>query len=163
MKVIRGKFSDYKHKVLPLLQEHWDEVGLAGGPDLTLNPDFKSYEFLEKSGTLECFGIEDDGELIGYLALNVYPHQHHAHVKFAITDLFYVKKSRRSPKTFRYVFWMFRLAERTLFLEHGVQYVQLVYSKNNDLSKFAKALGYVESDVVCVKKVNNQWQGRQGS
>ena len=71
--------QEFLHSVVedikPLLEEHWEEVAL-NKDKIKINPDWEAYFSLESQGKLDIFTARDEGVLVGYFVVFVYPHIH---------------------------------------------------------------------------------------
>lgn len=157
MIIERGTLKQYAEELRPMFQEHWDEIGMAGSHDLKLDICEEHYERVEQSGRYLAIALKtDEGKLIGYLSIFVYGHPHHQNTNFAVVDCFMIKKGYRNLNGFKSILKMFKLAEELLVKEFNVEYFQFCYSVNNPLKVLADRMGFVESDVMGLKKLNRK-------
>jgi hypothetical protein len=138
-----------------MFQRHWDELGMLGSNNLSLNIDEAYYTQLEATNRLVGIGCKNDdtNEMLGYLIFAIYAHPHHKGTLFAQTDCFIIDKQFRKKSTLRVILEMFELGEKILKEEYGVKYIQLVSNTANDLSRLAHRMGYICSDVTFLKEV----------
>ena len=76
-----------------LLRQHWleTEADLApNGP----NPSVGMYTLLQEQNSLILFGAFNGDEMVGYVAVFVYPHPHYG-IVFAQHDVLFVRKDKR--------------------------------------------------------------------
>jgi hypothetical protein len=153
VKVFRVKYSEYGHRVEPLLSKHWEEVGMPGTSGLLLDPNRSFYENLENNNMHIGVVCEKDDQIVGYLSVVVFSHHHHKSTNFAATDVFFIDPAHRGIASFRAVLEMFKLAQDIAEKEYAATYFQLTFRAHTDLSFLAETLGFVKSDVVYTKKL----------
>lgn len=153
MKIVRGSYQTHKEKLLPMLKQHWDEIGLVGTEGLTLKVNEDIYNQAEYCNNYLGLGIEEDGEFIGYFSFFMFMHPHHCDHKFAQTDCFFVRPDKRSFTTGKQVIKLFKVAESILKEEYGCSYIFLTVSVKNKLEALAKHLNFVPSDTVYIKRI----------
>lgn len=154
MQIVRGTLAEYAEELRPMFKRHWDEIGMAGSHGLELNVNEEHYAFLEKHKMYLAIALKtDEGKLIGYLSIFIYGHPHHQNTNFAAVDCFMIDKGYRNLNGFKSIIKMFKMAEEILINEFGVSYFQFAFSVNNPLNSLAQRLGFVESDVLMVKKL----------
>ena len=154
IRVIRGKFSEYKDQVIALMGKHWEETGIpTAGKELRLDIDFDVYFDLEERNQHLGLGLEQDGELIGYASFMIYSHHQHKSKMFAQTDGFFVNPKKRGFSTFRAICKLFKKAETILSKEYSVEYLYLGTHAQNDLKFLAECLSYVPASVTYVKRL----------
>lgn len=90
-----------------LLRLHWAEIALHREL-IALDPDFASYQDMERRGQLLLVTMRDDeGTLCGYHVSLVRPHLHYRSSLTAFTDVFYIHPAQRkgaaASKLFKFV------------------------------------------------------------
>lgn len=142
-------FSDHYEKLKPVFEEHFKEVGHAGGPD-RVDIDACYYLQHEQLGALKCFAALDGDEVVGYISATMYSHPHYRGTRFAATDALYVSPEHRKS---RVGLKLIQFTEHTLSIKYGVKYLQIVSNSNLDLSKYLERQGYSKSDITFCKRI----------
>ena len=136
--------------IKPLLEEHWEEVAL-NKDKIKINPDWEAYFSLESQGKLDIFTARDEGVLVGYFVVFVYPHIHYKDHLFAKNDLIYLSPSHRKGFT---GIRLIKFAEKCL-KEDGVS-VLVVNTKNRrPFHKVMQFLGFTPEDVEYSKYIGD--------
>ena len=136
--------------IKPLLEEHWEEVAL-NKDKIKINPDWEAYFSLESQGKLDIFTARDEGVLVGYFVVFVYPHIHYKDHLFAKNDLIYLSPSHRKGFT---GIRLIKFAEKCL-KEDGVS-VLVVNTKNHKpFHKVMQFLGFTPEDVEYSKYIGD--------
>lgn len=121
--------------MLPLINEHWYEVGMER--DMPPDPDLTTYEHLEKGKCLKVYTARsDDGELIGYCVMFVMPDIHYKDNIKASCDMLYLLPEYRG-NGLRFL----EFVEKDL-LESRVKIVYHSVRPQKDYSKSLLAIGY---------------------
>lgn len=133
--------------MLSFFEAHDEEVGMDG---LKFGVDIEMYQTYEKLGCFIPIFAEDDlGINVGYMMFLLYPHPHYKGTIFATTDCFYIVPSYRGSTLFRD---MLQYSEEVL-RSRGVDYCQVTFSVQKDISPLAKRYGYKELDKVFYKRL----------
>ena len=85
--------SESLPKMVDLMNAHWTETEwdvCAQGP----NPSVDMYKTVEMANQVVAFAAYDDGEMVGYITMFVYPHLHYG-VMFGAHDTLVVRKDMR--------------------------------------------------------------------
>lgn len=152
MIIKRFLIKDYLQELKILNQEHFEETGMVGAPNIKLYPDYQSFMKMEEGHRFLSYGLfTDDDKLVGYIGWLVYSSWHHVMDNFAVTDCFLISKPYRNGSG--NILRMFSESETILKQEFNVQYIQFVYSSNIDLGGLGKRLGYVPTNVIMIKEV----------
>lgn len=88
------KLSNIKAELLPLLDNHWQEIAL-NKETVPLDPDWEMYEKIEEAGILNITTARCDGVLIGYFIYAIIPNFHYKSLRIAEGDIFYIDKNYR--------------------------------------------------------------------
>jgi len=133
-----------------LLESHWDEIAL-NKDKIKINPDWDTYYALQEQGKLDIFTARDEGVLVGYFVVFVYPHIHYKDHLFAKNDLLYLAPSHR--KGFTGV-KLIKFAEKML-KEDGVS-VLVVNTKNHKpFHKLMEFLGFSSAETSYSKYIGD--------
>lgn len=89
------KFSEVKKESLPLLVDHWKEVGTYDKDKIPLKPIWEWYKIFEEKKLLYILTVRKDTKLIGYCTFIMTPHIHHADARMAECDLIYLSPEHR--------------------------------------------------------------------
>ena len=87
-------FSAVVQEVLPLLREHWHEIGLDHDK-CPLDPNWQACMAYEQSGQLHVFTARSEGALVGYNAFIVHGRLHYQSTKFALNDVIWLHPLHR--------------------------------------------------------------------
>lgn len=146
-------FPSLASEMQPLIEAHHADVGhRAPGSDQpcwTLNPDWKRYQTLEDAGMLLACTVREDGRLIGYYVNVILQLPHYAHVKAAISDVFFVHPAhRRSGVGIK----MFKFMEQEV-KKVGVETIKVHCKVYHDLEPMLDALGYYPIERIFSKHI----------
>lgn len=140
----------------PLGQESWDECSeikkdtcsFHGERGFKIQPDEAQYLLYAETGSLLAFVLRDDeGAAQGFSFSVLYQSLHHAPVKCAHVDTFYLRpKARGRMRSF------IALME-SAFEERGIVVVGWPTSPSGGLFDILKLLGYAPDDVVMEKRI----------
>lgn len=138
------KFADMFDEVLPMLTEHWKEVGL-NHKSIPLDIDVRAYVNSEAQGILHIVTARENGILIGYHCSFVRPHVHYLSCLTAFTDIYFITPSKRGIPTV--AVRLFKEVKRTL-QQRGVQRIITPTKVHLDKGKLLEHLGYKEIERV---------------
>ncbi len=144
----QGTVKDDLHKILPMIKNHWQEVGHRGGPEV-LEFQIPDYILDEITDRLKGFVAEEDNKIIGYVGFNIMRHPQHYNNLFASSVAIYIDPEYRKKNLGKD---LIRFSEQELKKE-GVEYVQLVSNENKPIDDFCKKLGYVSSSIVYTRRI----------
>jgi hypothetical protein len=143
-------------EMLPLGQESWDECSeikaetcsFHGERGFKIQPDKTQYLYMAEHDALLAFTLRDDeGNLQGYSLAVLYNSLHHAPVKCANVDTFYIRpKFRRRMRSF-----IGHMEQN--FEERGIVVVGWPVTPKGGLFGILKKLGYAPDDVVMEKRI----------
>ena len=146
-------FSETYIDIYPMLQDHWDELGQAGGFK-DFNLDFAKYQYMEERGLLVCAVAMKDGAIIGYMCYVLDPMGHNSKYMRAISDAMYVVPKYR--ETIAGVGnRLLKFAEKRLHDVYGAKAISIGVNVNYDLSGFLEKSGYTKSEVVYLKTLGD--------
>jgi len=140
----------------PLGQESWDECSeikkdtcsFHGERGFAIQPDKDQYLFLADNDSLAAFTIRDDaGQVHGYSLVVLYRSLHHAPVKCANVDTFYIRPHARA-----YIRSFIAMMEKD-FEERGIVVVGWPVTPRGALFDVLQKLGYAPDDVVMEKRI----------
>lgn len=94
VKLAIESLSQVKGDILPLLDEHWDEVAV-NKDTIAMNPCWDTYAALESVNKLGIFTARLDGELIGYFVIVASENPHYKGHIFGVNDVIYLKPEYR--------------------------------------------------------------------
>jgi GNAT superfamily N-acetyltransferase len=77
-----------------LLKEHYDEIAEFKNV-LQLDPDWREYDALSRSGQLITVLACSEGHAVGYMILIVKPHLHYRNATVAIDDVHFLRREFR--------------------------------------------------------------------
>ena len=93
----REKLSDIKEELLPLLEDHYEEVAMYRDK-IQLSPDWDKYLTLESLDMLCIATVRDEGVLVGYYICLVISNPHYSGDLYSINDIVLIKKEYRNEK-----------------------------------------------------------------
>jgi hypothetical protein len=88
-------YEDLKEEIIPLLVEHWKEIGTLDKETVKLKPNWVWYKTLSDEGFLYVTTVRKDTELIGYCVCIIAPHIHYTDIMVAENDILFLKKEYR--------------------------------------------------------------------
>lgn len=132
-----------KKEYLHLIEAHWSEIALNKST-VPLDPDFDKYYQLEDSGVLKVFTVRDEGILVGYFSVFVFPHIHYKSTVFAQNDVIYISPDYRKGFT---AIKLIKFAENCL-REDGVDVLQINTKAHKDFSLILERLNFSLNDKV---------------
>jgi GNAT superfamily N-acetyltransferase len=90
----RERAHEIFQEVMPLLELHYKEI--AHFKDIKLNPDFESYEKLERLGSLRTYTARDQqSRLVGYAVFFIRHNIHYKESLQAVQDIIFVHPEQR--------------------------------------------------------------------
>lgn len=131
------KFNAFEDEVYPLWKDHWEEVA-TNKDKIPLDPDFNGYRYLQKAGSLLCVTCRDNGNLVGYSFMFVFPHIHYKSTLTAMNDILYLKPEYR--KGFAGV-RLIKLSEEAC-RSRGVKKIAWHIKTDHNFGKIMERLGY---------------------
>jgi len=90
----RERVRNMWNEALPLLREHYKEVGLYNDKVL-FDPDVEKYEMLDDMDILYIVTARDEEKLVGYYACFIQPNLHYKQTLASTADVFYVHPEYR--------------------------------------------------------------------
>lgn len=84
-----------KEEIIPLLVEHWKEIGTFDKANIKLKPNWAWYKALSDGDFLYVTTVRKDTELIGYCVCIVAPHIHYSDIMVAENDILFLRKKYR--------------------------------------------------------------------
>jgi len=137
----------WSREAMPLIEEHWRELGLD--LDLKIDPDFDKMKILENNGLFKVVTARESGRLAGYLLALVSPHLHYkSSPKMFIVDAYYISPEFRQGTGFKLLKYAEELAK-----ELGTIKIYLTCKIHRDHSKLFTSLGYRLSDYAFIKRI----------
>ena len=88
-------YEDVREESIPLLVEHWKEIGTLDKNTIKLKPNWAWYKTLSDGGFLHVTTVRKDAELIGYCVCVIVPHIHYMDIMVAENDILFLKKEYR--------------------------------------------------------------------
>lgn len=143
-------------EIRPLGQESWDECSeikkdtcsFHGERGFKIEPDEAQYLLHASNDSLLAFVLRDEeGALQGYSLAVLYRSLHHAPVKCAHVDTFYLRPGVRTRMR------SFIAMMEQAFEERGIVVVGWPVSPSGNLFGILKTLGYAPDDVVMEKRI----------
>lgn len=92
-------YEKVKEEIIPLLVEHWREIGTFDKANIKLKPNWAWYKTLSDGGFLYITTVRKDAELIGYCVCIIIPHAHYMDTMVADNDILFLKKEYRKGST----------------------------------------------------------------
>jgi hypothetical protein len=147
--------QELAEEISPLGQESWDECSeikkdtcsFHGQRGFQIQPDIPQYLVLAASDGLLAMTLRDDGQLVGYSLSIFYRSLHHAPVRCANVDTFFVRPNYRS-----YMRGLIEAME-SKFREREVVQIGWPLSPKGKLFSILQLLGYAPDDVIMEKKL----------
>jgi N-acetylglutamate synthase-like GNAT family acetyltransferase len=143
------KLADTREELEELLPLHWDEI--ARDKDIIkLEPDWATYENLERVGQFHMMVARYEGKMIGYAIYFVRPHLHYLSSLSAICDIYFIHPLFRSGRT---GLNLFKEAEKSLKMR-GVQKIFTGTKVFADKSVLFEHLGYRLTEKLYTKVIS---------
>ena len=98
MKYAHENLANVKEDILPLIEEHWEEIALNKDV-IKLNPDWDAYSAYDYIGSLRVYTARDEGQLVGYFLVLVSKSLHYKDHTFANNVITFLRKSAREGMT----------------------------------------------------------------
>ena len=141
-------------EIAPLGQRSWDECSEIKGATCSfhgergfrIQPDTPQYLAHASSGSLLAMTLRAEGKLVGYALIIFYRSLHHAPLRCANVDTFYIDPEHRAYMR------SFILAMEHHFREREIVVVGWPTSPDGKLFGILKLLGYAPDDVVMEKR-----------
>ena len=143
------KFADVYKDLMPMMQQHWDELGHRGG-FTDFNLDAGKYLYIESKNLLACTVAIRDGKYIGYICCMLEALNHNATELGAVTDAVYIVPEYRDSIA-GYGYRLLKFTETQLRNSFNVTAMQFVVNTNYNVGGFLNKVGYQTSDVVYTK------------
>ena len=142
------------HQCLPEMEAmwplHWEEV--AGDKDvIKLEPHYKMYDDIYRSGQMHVVTARCDGKLIGYHVSIVRPHLHYKSSLSSYTDLYFIHPDYRKGMT---GVNLFRFTEKSL-KQRGVQKMFTGTKLSLDMGRIFERLGWRETERLYTKVIKD--------
>ena len=131
------RFEQFVKEVIPLWQDHWEEIA-THKDKIPLDPDFDRYQQLQDREQLICITVRDNGKLVGYSFMFVFPHIHYKSTIIGLNDLLYLKPEYR--KGFSGV-KLIKMSEEQCRLKGAKKVVWHIKTDHN-FGKIMERLGY---------------------
>jgi hypothetical protein len=143
------RWRDFYPEAKPLMQRHWDEIGLDHG-NVVLDMDLERYQQMDDSGLLHILAAREGGALVGYFLAFILPHIHYrTSGLMAFTDFYYLEPDVRSgPNGIR----LFIEAETSL-AARGVLKAYISTKVHHDIGALFEALGWQLTDRAFTKRL----------
>lgn len=137
--------DSFLSEVIPLVMEHYDEVGTEG---YKVSMDKALYTKLSTQHLYAAYTLRKWGRLVGYLSFWILYHPHYL-MNVAQMDLFYIKRGYRGRNAFKLI----RFSEKDLRKNYNIDVVFTSTSSKKDISPLFKRLGYKDSDKMFMKEL----------
>lgn len=132
-----------------MMHAHWRECSL-NHEEVPFDPDWLVAYTMERCGTLRCFGLFSDGELVGYAVFQVYGHLHFKSTRYASNSGIYIKpECRRGNAGAKLI-----VDSEKLLGEAGVRKITYSVPDASALGAMLEKGGYVASERYFTKLVN---------
>lgn len=157
----RERAHDLWDTIMPLLQEHKDEI--AHYPDILLNPDQPAYEQAEEHGLLRCYVARLNGDLVGYGIFFVKRNMHYRDSLQAVQDVLFVTQAHRHGrvglKLIQYATEQLRAEQIQVEYQHTKANAQIrealkALKGRTDIGKLMESLGYELIDLIYGKRLD---------
>lgn len=126
-----------KDEVWPLLEQDWQEI--EHNKDLLpLDPDWDLYESLESQGLLQVFTARNNGKLIGYFTVVIFPSMHSRGQMLVANDVIYLAKEYRKGFV---GLKLFKFVEKCL-KEDGHKLLYITTTEQNPIDNMLERMGY---------------------
>ena len=143
--IVSARFSDVSSQILPLISEHWTEVGYNYG-SVDLDPDWDAYKRMDEQGNLSIIlAFNSDDTLIGYCVDIVHNHIHHRGNRYAVNDIFYVHPAYRKSHV---PVEILKIVQLYLKEEMGAQSHMITMMDSHRWDRTAQAAGYSQIETV---------------
>ena len=119
LKIQVEKLADVKDECGDLIAAHWREI--AVWQDIPLDPEWVTYETLEKAGMLVIYTVRtDNNKLVGYAVFIMRKHLHYRGHSWALNDIVFVHPDYRDGRIGRKLvrFWEQDLKARGIHVVH---------------------------------------------
>ena len=87
-----------REEALPLLDRHYEEIAQFKGVQ-KLDPDWETYDAMERSGHLWVMTVRDRGQLVGYMVMVINRALHYKSLLMATEDIHYLAPEYRKGLT----------------------------------------------------------------
>lgn len=132
-----------------LMHAHWRECAIDHEV-IPFDPDWSAGLASARDGVLRCFGLFEDGELVGYAIFEVCPHLHFKTTKHAFNSGIYVKPEHRKGSAGLKLF----VEAEALLKSLGVKKITYSAPYTSNLNKVLEKGGYAPSETYFTKLVN---------
>lgn len=149
MRFQREWASGVINEIFPLIAKHYEEISLF--KDIPLNPDFETYEAVDRMGSLRVFTARsDEGSLVGYEVFFIRKHPHYGASIQATQDLlFLLPEYRRGFEAISFLKWNGEELKR-----EGAQLIYRAVTERNDYSRLLNWLGFEKTETLYVRRVD---------
>ena len=144
----REKVRDMWDECVPLLEEHYREIGLYNDK-VSFSPDVEKYEMLCDMDLLYIITARDEGKLVGYYACFIQPSLHYTETLCSVNDVFYIAPSYRKGFT---GIRLLKEAESHM-RDRGVDVLSLSFKTYLPLDPLFERLGWDYSERVYTKYI----------
>lgn len=98
MQFAKEKIDGLQQELLPLLQDHWEQIAL-NKDKIKLNPAWDEYIKLNNAGLIHFYTVREDQNLVGYFCVLATRSLHYKDHLFATCDIIYIRKDKRAGAT----------------------------------------------------------------
>lgn len=135
-----------REDIIPLLADHCCHLRNSSSYDY--EPDFKTYDLLQKAGSLRVFTVRVDGLLAGYRIMILCNNLHHRTILQAAQDSIYLRSDLRGSFVKEFVSW----SDHELISE-GVKEITQMVKPNSHTTFSIVSLGYKSSEIAYVRRI----------
>jgi GNAT superfamily N-acetyltransferase len=141
-------------KFRQLILSNWTETGIKG---MALDPAWPQYKSMAEAGLLRIYVAKDEAnEIVGYSVYFVTEHLHYKTVKHALSDMIYIRPTRRGfGKNF--IAWIDEQLKN-----EGVVAVYRHATMKNNFRVLLERMGYAAQETLYIKRLD-QWESKQHS
>lgn len=132
-----------------MMHAHWRECSIDRDA-VPFDPDWLTAYTMERCGTLRCFGLYSDGELVGYAVFQVYSHLHFKSTRYASNSGIYVKPECRRGNAGAKLL----VDSEKLLRDAGVRKITYSVPDTSALGAMLEKGGYAPSERYYTKMVN---------
>ena len=141
------RFADTMAEMIPLMGEHFDEVGLNAAP-FPVQPNFASYFTMERAGSLHLFTARaEDDALAGYSAFILAPDLIYGGHAVAMNHALYLRRQYRNGFTVKR---LIRFGEREMAAKGAEIFEYHLWSDHN-FGRLMELVGYEERRITFSK------------
>ncbi len=128
----------------------FDEYGLETKSDLVpmVNPDKEKYLKLEEARVLECIGLFNGTEMVGFAVMYISPMLHYSEVAATMESVFIAKEHRGMNSSKR----LFEFVEEVA-IDRGCSNLFISAPIDGALAKVSKSLGFTATNITFSKEL----------